>query len=731
MQRELQRNNIVLLGIGHTNAHVLKMWRMQPIEGANLICVSDFPTVTYSGMLPGVLSGQYDPERMEIDLVRLCSVSNARLIVDRVMSIDISNRELNFAERPPLRYDQLSIGIGSRPQTTGIELADTLQLLAIKPMQTFLPRLKQSLASLDPERMPTINVVGAGVGGIEIALCIWQRLRKELGERFVLRIICSSTIGKGLLPATVNHLRNQFRKIDIQVFEQRPVKRVERDAIFLSDNTRLDSSLTLWATGATASQFLSEINLPHDDRGFLLTRPTLQSTGNDRVFAVGDSGTMETNATEKAGVFAVRQGPVLWRNLQNAILNKPLVRYRPQKGYLKLINYGDGRAIAEYKGRSLVGSWSWSLKNRIDGRFMAMYQDYRSARMTAKSVTTDDTAEMRCLGCGGKLGGLSLKNALGRLEIPQNEHVIVGLQQSDDAAVVRVANNQVTVTADFFASPFDDPFTNGRIAALNSASDCFSMNAEATTALTLAQIPLGHPRAQADVLTELMAGALHEFKKMNVSIIGGHTIEGPRLIIGFTVLANQLVPTTRKGNLKPGDELVTSKMLGTGILLAALMRGMCRATWYSTLIETMLGSNQVALELVRRFGITAVTDVTGFGLGGHLLEMLTASNVSAELLIDQIPVLPGTFELAELGVESTLSPDNAKLPGNLKVDPSAASRHKILFDPQTAGGLLLGVPKVILGPVLDFLRNNGCPDAARIGSVVPNVDENASTIHIA
>ena len=166
MQRELQRNNIVLLGVGHTNAHVLKMWRMKPIDSANLICVSDFPTVTYSGMLPGVLSGQYEPERMEIDLVRLCAVSGARLIVDRVTSVDTRNRELMFEDRPPLRYDQLAIGIGSRPRLAGVDLECTDQLLAIKPMQTFLPRLRQAMAKFVPGSVPSINVVGAGVGGI-------------------------------------------------------------------------------------------------------------------------------------------------------------------------------------------------------------------------------------------------------------------------------------------------------------------------------------------------------------------------------------------------------------------------------------------------------------------------------------------------------------------------------------------------------------------------------------
>ncbi len=696
---------------------------MAPIDDASLVCVSDFPVVTYSGMLPGVLAGQYDPEQMEIDLVRLCTVNGARLIVDRVTGIDTVHRELHFAERPALRYDWMSIGIGSRPTTGDVAINDPNQILRIKPMQTFLPRLGEALdrALEIGDENPAINVVGGGVGGIEVALCGWQRIKSIAGSRFRMRIICGSGLGKGLLPDTVRHVREQMDQLGIEVFENQRVASVESNGVVLADGTRLESVFSLWATGAEASDFLRTINLPHDERGFLTTRPTLQSTDDDRVFAVGDSGTIQTDRTDKAGVFAVRQGPVLWRNLRHSVASAPLEEYWPQRGYLKLINLGDGRAIAEYKGVSLAGRWPWRLKDWIDRRFMAKYQDYRPMeRKPAKERSGDSESRiMRCLGCGGKIGGQSLRNVLARLSLRQNDRVLTGLQQADDAAVVRIEGGEATVTTDFLAAPFDDPFVNGRIAALNSASDCLSMNARPTAALTIAQIPFGHPRAQADVLAELIAGAAYEFNLMDVSIVGGHTIEGPRLVVGFTVFGEQLSQVTRKGNLKSGDQIVLTRPLGTGILLAALMQGKCRARWYMALLETMLAGNRIALSLVEQFGINAMTDVTGFGLGGHLMEMLDASRLAAELDLDEIPVLPGVDELLAEGIESTLAPENREMAIGMPFDPSTSGHERILFDPQTAGGLLFGVDSSRVQSVLEFLHSSGLPHSRRIGQAIP------------
>ncbi|MDG2184236.1 MAG: NADH dehydrogenase subunit, partial [Mariniblastus sp.] len=162
MQKQLGRNTVVLLGIGHTNAHVLRMWKMQPIDNAQLVCISNFPQVTYSGMLPGVLAGQYDEPALEIDLVRLTQSAGARLIVDQVVGLDHVKRQVLFEHRPPLAYDLLSIGVGSIPITQGVEIQPG-GCTPIKPMQTFLGRLREDL-----QRKTTgakrIAIVGGGLG---------------------------------------------------------------------------------------------------------------------------------------------------------------------------------------------------------------------------------------------------------------------------------------------------------------------------------------------------------------------------------------------------------------------------------------------------------------------------------------------------------------------------------------------------------------------------------------
>ena len=739
MLRPLQRNRIVLLGLGHTNAHILKQWRMQPIQGASLICVADYPVATYSGMMPGVLSGQYQAEDMEIDLVRLCAVSGVRLLVERVTSIDFQKRELLFDSRAPLRFDFLSVGIGSRPSQQGVAIAENARLLSIKPMQTFLQRLESAIQSASqrsqgdqPLRM---HIVGGGVASIEIACCLRKRYQDKIqAKQLSLNLVVGDELGGGLLPKTRTLIQHELQHAGITIIQGKRVTSVTETSLQLDDQSQEPTDLVIWATQAVGSDFLRELSLPHDERGFLLTKPTLQSTGDDRVFAVGDSGTCPEHALPKAGVYAVRQGPVLWDNLTRAVAGKPLVPFHPQKRFLKLLNLGDGRAAVEHLGVSKVGRWAWRLKDYIDRKFMRMYQDYQFRPMAPSAEDAATVEAMRCTGCGGKLGGTSLHAALSRMEVEPSDAVLLGLDQSDDAAIIRTQNNQTTVTTDFFAAPLDDPFIAGRIAALNSSSDCFAMNAQPRAALTLVEIPFGHPREQSETLYEVLAGAQHEFRQMGTVIAGGHSIEGPRLTAGFTMLSDQLGEPTQKGNLRVGDQLILTKPLGSGILLAGHMRGDCRGEWFQELLANMLISNQVALSLVEKFSIEAMTDVTGFGLAVHLLEMLQASGLGASLAIQDIPVLSGCIELLEQGVESTLAPDNRASISSLQMDLSDSAekrKSEVVFDPQTCGGLLVAVNEKQTAPVLAFLADQGFGSAQVIGNVIdPNQLETGMNLQL-
>ena len=725
MDKQLGRNTIVLLGAGHTNAHVLRMWKMKPIENAQLVCVSNYPIATYSGMMPGVLAGQYDIPDMEIDLVRFCASAGVRLVLGNVTGIDRDQRELQFSDRPPLAYDFLSVGIGSRPTTNGVDVKDDSKLVAIKPMQTFLERLKTHLQTITKSpTKPRIAIVGGGIGSIEIAFCLDRRIKDtpeslglKAGQQAEITLVTGSQrVGAGLVESTQNRVKTVFDSHGIQQQTGSRVKSIDGQKLQLADGSSHDFDLIIWATSAVAPELLSTFDLDVDDRGFLKTRPTLQTVADDNIFVVGDSGTMVDFDLPKAGVFAVRQGPVLWDNLQRSVWQRKLVSYQPQQSFLKLINTADGKTIAERGQRSFYGRWCWRLKNRIDQKFMRMYQDYTPMPMLPAPPTTDEDV-MRCLGCGGKIGSQLLSSVLDELEVPEHPNVIIGLDQPDDAAIVKTQDNQVTVTTDFFASPLDDPYLSGRIAVLNSVSDCFVMGAQPTGALAMIQLPLGHPRAQRQVMRELMAGAVEELNRAGAAIVGGHSIEGPRLLAGFTVLGNQLSDPKTKGMLKPGDQLILTKPIGSGVLLAALMQGKLPAKDYQPMIQSMLKSNQVALKLIDKFGILAMTDVTGFGLAGHAAEMLKASQCSATIRMDHVPRLQGCQRLIEAGVESTLTPDNRLAAAKVQLGDLNGSRYASLFDPQTCGGLLLGLDPGSVDASLEFLANQGFEKSAVIGEV--------------
>ena len=725
MQTLLPQHDVVLLGIGHTNAHVLRMWKMSPIPDARLTCISNFSIATYSGMLPGVLAGQYLPEQMEIDLVRLCASASARLVVDTVTGLDLQRQEITFNARAPIPFDVLSLGIGSVPTRAGVESIDDT-VLAIKPMQTFLDRLEERLKvvrALHSEQPIRVVIVGAGAGGVEIALCLPKRIVKTLGQVPLELTIVNGRdeVTSGATAKTSLLARRALEASGVRTRLGRRVTRVASGVVSLDNGEQLEADVVLWSTSAVAPPLLEQIDLPKDERGFLLTRSTLQSTRDVPVFAVGDTGTIEEATTAKAGVYAVRQGMVLWENIQRTLRGETLDQYKPQNDFLKLFNSGDGRAIGEYKGFSFHTKWAWKLKDSIDAKFMAKYQDYSLMPMVSSAELEDPAMQMRCAGCGGKVGGSVLSKVLSRLDIPANENVLLGLDAPDDAAIVRAPQGRpMTVTVDFFAAPLDDPYIVGRIAALNSASDAFALGARPFAALASLTIPVGKPRKQEQLLYEVLAGALHEFRQMGATLVGGHTIEGPQLTVGFTMLADQGAETPlTKAGLRVGDRLVLTKPLGSGVLLAAHMQAKCKAPWMDALLPTMLLSNQPAAELVDEFDISGLTDVTGFGLAGHLLEMLRASGVSAELSLEQIPLLDGVNQLVGEGIESTLAPANRAVETDIRVSEQQRNnpRFAALFDPQTCGGLLLGVRESELDAVLNRLADLSAVPASVIGSV--------------
>ena len=375
---------IVLLGVGHTHAEIVRRWSRMPRPGTRLICISDQTRATYSGMLPGAIAGQYGPERMAIDLPRLCRAAQVELHVGRATELDLARRVIHLESDVDVPFDVLSIGIGSRPNFAGVAGQPTQSMVAIKPMQTFLQRLDDRLKQCRDsplDRPLEIVVVGGGAAGVEIACCLPNRLTKRLGPggyRITL-LDRGDQILSDFPDRAVEHVRRRLDDAGIQRRLRERVVSVDDTGLQTDRGARLPADLILWATGAAGPEFLERLQLPRDSRGFLWADTTLQVAQDSPVFVVGDSASLRGERMAKAGVFAVRQAPVLWDNLHRFLDGRPLRRFRPQRDFLRILNTGDGRAVLVYRGWSFHAGWCWRLKDAIDGRFIGKYQRLTTA----------------------------------------------------------------------------------------------------------------------------------------------------------------------------------------------------------------------------------------------------------------------------------------------------------------------------------------------------------------
>jgi selenide, water dikinase len=487
----------------------------------------------------------------------------------------------------------------------------------------------------------------------------------------------------------------------------------------LSDGSFLDAAACLRATGVEAPRFLANSGLACDAKGCVQVDSTLRSINDPAVFAAGDCASIQQSPRPKAGVWAVRAGVHLARNLRLAARHRPLKHWRPQREALVILGLGSGRAVAWRNGLSLSGTLVWRWKDRIDRRWMRMYTEMR--------MKLDPEALMRCGGCGAKVGAAVLAGALADLPRSENNDLVVGLATPDDAAVLRVPPGRLLVqSVDHFRAFLDDPFLFGQVAAAHALSDLHAMGAQPWTALAIATVPYGPGAKMRADLSAMLQGAVQVLRADGCTLVGGHSGEADEAALGFAVSGlAEPEALTRKSGLQPGDALILTKPIGTGVVLAGHMRGLTRAAWLTAATNSMRVSNAGAARILQDHKVTACTDVTGFGLAGHLAEMTRASAVAATIWRNSVPVLPGALELAAQGIESTLAPDNARAVPNLSTEP----RERILIDPQTSGGLLAGVPPSRAEACLIALRAAGMT-AAVIG-VVEEISADAPMIRIA
>jgi selenide,water dikinase len=366
------------VGGGHAHLEVLRRLIVEVKSPFRLTLVSPSDQHHYSGMVPGYLRGTYAESEIAFDLPRLVERAGGHFVVGRGVGLDPGRRLVLLDRGDPISYDIVSFNVGSRLKGDD-DVKVARHAAVIKPMSRAVEVRKriEALTRSDDGNGAIRHavVVGAGAAGFEVSCALAEALDEAGHRRQVTILEASERILHGYSERFRALAERVLRDRAIEVRPASRVSEVEPEAVRLADGSHIPSQLTVWLTGPAATPLFQESGLAVDPRGFLLVNDSLQSVSDPKVFAVGDCATLRAFPdTPKAGVYAVRQAPILWESLVSSVAGAPLPLFVPQSSFLSLLNTADGKALLRYKGFVSYSRWAWRLKDWIDRRFMNRYQ---------------------------------------------------------------------------------------------------------------------------------------------------------------------------------------------------------------------------------------------------------------------------------------------------------------------------------------------------------------------
>jgi pyridine nucleotide-disulfide oxidoreductase family protein len=362
---------LILVGGGHSHVLVLAAFAAQPDPRLRISVTSPHRYTTYSGMVPGVIAGQYALRQAQIDVESLTRRAGGAFVAGRAAGVAAAQRILELADASRHSYELLSFDIGAQARPP--PATDAPSIVGLRPIERALATIEAALAAPPARPGRRVVVVGAGAGGTEVAFALAARLRNEAPASIT---VCDEAAhpvaARGRRTAAL--VKRAFAEHRIRFIGSAPVEQVTRSTVRLKGGAELPADLVIWATGASAPPLFAASALPVDARGFLRVGGDLRCPQRPEIFGAGDCASLTTHPDlPKAGVYAVRQGPLLAHNLTAAAGGEPLKTFRPQKRFLALLNTGDGRAILSYGAFAARGRWAWRLKDWIDRRFMAQF----------------------------------------------------------------------------------------------------------------------------------------------------------------------------------------------------------------------------------------------------------------------------------------------------------------------------------------------------------------------
>jgi selenide,water dikinase len=691
--------DLVLLGAGHAHVEVLRRFAHRPDPRLRLTLIAREPNTPYSGRLPALIRGECAPEEAHIDLGPLAAAAGARMVIAEATAIDLATRQIAVRGRPPIRFDFLSIDIG------GIPVMPDGGGIAVKPIGGFLAalaRLESELA--DGAR---IALVGGGAAGTELALALAQRFarsggftgRQRMAGQPRITLVCDTADPLPEAPPRARAVaRAALAEARVELVCGVRAGAQADGRLALSDGSFLAVEAVLWATNVGGLPLLAESGLICDAAGCVLVDASLRSRGHDFVFAAGDCAAIATAPRPKAGVWAVRAGPSLARNLRRVARGLRPRAWRAQATALAIVGLGHGRAVAWRNGVAVAGRLIARYKDWIDGRFMRRYARAglpRRAILALGTVRAErvlvnlDPADLAVL------SGPSVPPAHGAAPSPAGT--------GSHAGAGSIATG-LTQQATYLPALLNDPYGFGRIAAAHALVRLHAANARPWTAVAIVTPPAApHDQARADIMA-LLQGAAEVLAADGAALVDCATATGSESGLSL-VLTGQAAPASGEvASLHPGDALILTKPLGSGIILEANRRGLAEARWLLDALEVMTASSAAAADILRQHGAATCAVVAEHGVLGTLSALLRDANLAAGLFPDAIPALQGARELARQGIEQTAATENRQA----WPDPPDWADLALLTDPQIAGGLLAGVPEAWAETCLAALHAAGC-----------------------
>ncbi len=726
-QRNTESSSIdlVLVGGGHAQIQILKSFGMKPEATVRLTLITDVLNTPYSGMLPGHVEGVWSYQDMHINLVKLARFAGARLIHQSVEFINKDSKTIYLNNKVKLNYDILSINCGAAPDLSSIPGAERYAI-AVKPISLFLDKLPSEEAINGP-----ICIIGAGAAGSELALA----LRHRYGASTDIHLIGRS---ERVLPTRSQRssqlLTRALTQNNITLHLGKAVSQITATDIHLVCKTTLAYTHIFLVTSARPADWLRSLSVAKDEDGYIQVSNNLQSVTDNHIFAAGDIASISSYPREKAGVFSVKAGPVLCHNLRAFIRGEPLKSWQPQRQYLALIGLGNGRALASWGMFSSAGHFWWKLKALIDRRFVQKFSTLptmseQAAPLPLLAAQMGRISEvpdaMFCAACGAKTGADTLQAALlsaceMAIDAGADTNYLPHQTITTDQAEIRVpvGTHSLSQSVDYISQHISDPFCFGRIAALHSLSDIFVAGHQPLSALATVILQRDHEVLQSDDLAQMLAGSLIELSHHQTKLVGGHTSVAEYAGLGFAITGIALKPEAQDESGKTPDmafDLLLTKPLGTGVILAAEMRELCPADSYESAVGVMLQSNFKAAQIIARCPQAVMTDVTGFGLARHAMNLAhRVSAVGVTLFPEACPFITGALSLSAKGIQSSAFTANQHSLTDSALDPNSPSA-KLMFDPQTSGGILAAVPHTKTRDYVQSLHQAGYRDTTVVG----------------